>query len=69
MANIGLHEKINLASKILDKEAGLPNSECNALYVDENNFIWAAFGNELVRVDYKEGKVRKAIRKTVEFLF
>jgi len=49
--------KDNKLTKILDKEAGLPNSECNALYVDENNFIWAAFGNELVRVDYKEGKI------------
>lgn len=46
--------KDNILTKILDQHSGLPNSECNALFVDEQNYVWAAFGNELVRIKYTE---------------
>lgn len=32
----------------LNDEDGLPNSDCNAVFVDANNRIWAAFGNKIV---------------------
>jgi ligand-binding sensor domain-containing protein len=48
--------KDNKLVQKLDKEAGLPNSECNAVYVDDDNYIWAAFGNELLRIQYTPSK-------------
>ncbi len=49
--------KDNKLTKTLDKAAGLPNSECNALYVDEQNYLWAAFGNELIRIKYSDSGI------------
>lgn len=34
----------------LNMEDGLPNSDCNVVFVDEQNRIWAAFGNKVILV-------------------
>lgn len=46
--------KDDVLFSIFDKNANVPNSECNALYADEQNFLWAAFGNELVKINYDQ---------------
>ena len=46
--------KDNKLAKLLDKSNGMPNSECNAIFVDTQNYIWAAFGNELLRIKYSD---------------
>lgn len=35
---------------IIDKNSGLPNSDCNAIFLDKEGIIWAAFGNQLVAI-------------------
>lgn len=36
--------------KVISSASGLPNSECNVVYVDANNTLWAAFGNAVVGI-------------------
>ncbi|MEZ5013779.1 MAG: histidine kinase [Chitinophagales bacterium] len=45
-----LHD--NKLDTILNESNAMPNSECNALYTDENDDLWAAFGNALVRIHF-----------------
>lgn len=44
--------KNDILFSVIDKHANVPNSECNALYVDDENNLWAAFGNELISIKY-----------------
>ena len=37
---------------VFDQHSHLPNSECNAVYTDDENSLWAAFGNELVKINF-----------------